>query len=263
MTLNSLFWHVVDPYLLRFAQEDKMKAPFTRSSAAAMLLAGLILPAHAQVTCDLSAEPSLARFEGNTELIGDIVVSCTGGTPTPANLLVPQADFRVFLNTNVTSRITHTSAKTNFSEALMLVDEPNRGVAPSATALPGFPLLNCGQLGAPDSGPLGPGICEILQHGRSDTNLRRYAGRRSGQDLLSRDCGGGRLRMWPAECVSGPVSKPGQLIVFPGVPFDPPGVSRGDASRKDRLPAVPLGRCGGESIMAAHGAAPQGGIMEA
>jgi hypothetical protein len=98
--------------------------------AAAMLLAGVVVPAEAQVvSCAVSSPPAaLARLEGNTELLSDLVLSCTGGTPTGAGLVVPQINITVILNTNETSRVTASSATSvSFSEALLLMDEPNSG----------------------------------------------------------------------------------------------------------------------------------------
>src|ERR1035438_3164786 len=87
---------------------------------AAILLAFFVVPAGAQVTCSASTIPRLARTAGNTELVADIVLACTGGTPTPAGLLVPQINLTVFLNTNLTSLVTeHTAAGPDFSEALL------------------------------------------------------------------------------------------------------------------------------------------------
>ena len=69
----------------------------------------------------------VVRAEGYTELVGDIVLNCTGGAPTLAGQLVPQVNFTVFLNTNVTSKITSAfqfaqnpnSFNANFDEALL------------------------------------------------------------------------------------------------------------------------------------------------
>ena len=41
------------------------------------------------------------------QLIGDIVLTCTGGIPTPAGGAVPTVNFTILLNTNVTSRLTN------------------------------------------------------------------------------------------------------------------------------------------------------------
>jgi hypothetical protein len=97
------------------------------------LLAGFAVTANAQTTgpafsCTASAAvPPQLRAEGLTELTGDIVLNCTGGTALAAGTAVPPtnfANFTVFLgNTTVTSRILDTT--TNASEALLLIDEPN------------------------------------------------------------------------------------------------------------------------------------------
>ncbi len=73
-------------------------------------------------TCvaNVAVQPTL-RAEGLTELVGDIVLSCTGGTPTPAGQLVPTTNLRLTLNTNVTSRL----LPNGLSDALLLIDEPN------------------------------------------------------------------------------------------------------------------------------------------
>jgi hypothetical protein len=91
------------------------------------LLTGFAVSANAQLlnqfSCTAQASvPPLLRSEGITELVGDIVIQCTGGTPTGATLPLPTANFAVFLgNTTVTSR---TIGPNGFSEALLLVDEP-------------------------------------------------------------------------------------------------------------------------------------------
>jgi len=63
--------------------------------------------------------PPVVRAEGFTELTGDLVVTCTGGNPAaPFN-----ANFQVFLNTNITSRLLSVGG-TEVSEALLMIDEP-------------------------------------------------------------------------------------------------------------------------------------------
>jgi len=63
-----------------------------------------------------SGVPPVVRAEGYTELVGDIVISCTGGNPAAPFF----ANFQLFLNTNITSRL----LASNQSEALLMVDEP-------------------------------------------------------------------------------------------------------------------------------------------
>jgi hypothetical protein len=64
------------------------------------------------------------RSEGFTELVGDIVLNCTGGTALTFGSQIPQANITVFLNTAVTSRILGNGGANNASEALLLIDEP-------------------------------------------------------------------------------------------------------------------------------------------
>ena len=78
----------------------------------------------APATCvATTAVPPVLRAEGMSELVGDIVIDCTGGTPTLNNANVPQTNITVTLNTAVTSR-TYNTATPAVSEALLLVDEP-------------------------------------------------------------------------------------------------------------------------------------------
>src|ERR1700722_15175489 len=50
-----------------------------------------------------------ARAEGLTELVGDLVLNCTGGTPTPFGAVINPVNIQVFLNTALTSRLLTTS----------------------------------------------------------------------------------------------------------------------------------------------------------
>lgn len=74
-------------------------------------------------TCVANAGvPPIVRAEGITELVGDLLLNCTGGTPTPAGQTIPLSNVTIFLNTNITSRIV--GPVSNASEALILIDEP-------------------------------------------------------------------------------------------------------------------------------------------
>jgi hypothetical protein len=66
--------------------------------------------------------PPLVRAQGITELVGDVILNCTGGNPTALGAVVPQNNVQVFLNTNVTSRLL--AGSTTLTEALLMVDEP-------------------------------------------------------------------------------------------------------------------------------------------
>jgi hypothetical protein len=122
------------------------------------LLAGIFLPrtADAQtggggptpLTCasNTTSTPTV-RFEGQTEAVGDIVVSCTGGQQIPSGGTTPQINLTVSFPTPVTSRLLNG----NVSEALLLIDEPNSGLpAPvrgfgsaAAFTLCGTPQTGC------------------------------------------------------------------------------------------------------------------------
>jgi hypothetical protein len=81
------------------------------------------------------------RSEGYTELVGDIVLNCTGGSPVPFGAQIPQANITVFMNTQVTSRVLTTFTGVNASEALLLIDEPGSTTVTGYGA--GLPQLPC------------------------------------------------------------------------------------------------------------------------
>ena len=66
--------------------------------AQAQSFAGMICQANAGTPPDV-------RFEGDTELVGDFVMACTGGTPTPMDGSVPTVTLTVDLNLSITSRV--------------------------------------------------------------------------------------------------------------------------------------------------------------
>jgi hypothetical protein len=91
------------------------------------------------ITCFANAAtPQQDRAEGITELVGDLVLSCTGGTPTAAGLAVPTVNITIALNTQVTSRLV--GGTTNITESVLMIDDPQPGfqnLCP-ATALNNF-----------------------------------------------------------------------------------------------------------------------------
>jgi hypothetical protein len=88
------------------------------SAASAQTLNGITCFANA-------ATPLQARAEGITELVGDVVLSCNGGTPTPSGAAVPTVNITVALNTQVTSRLVGGSS--NITEALLMLNDPAPG----------------------------------------------------------------------------------------------------------------------------------------
>jgi hypothetical protein len=191
----------------------------------AAILAGCLTPASAQIHCTPTVVASDARSTGYTELVGDLVFTCTGGTPTPAGQVVTPVTISVFLNTHITSRITaHTGAGAEFSEALLLIDEPNSGQAPGIGPVSiAKPLLNCGNTGAPDNGPPGPGVCELISDGNPKDSYdgtpwvpASHCATVTG--LLNPVFGCGRPNAF-----QGRPNVQGNLVQFEQVPFDPPG----------------------------------------
>ena len=196
--------------------------------AVVALLAGFTGQVRAQVApfqCTADAGvPPIVRVEGFTEQVGDITLNCTGGIPTPAGAAVPQVNFTVGLNTNITSRLL---AANLYNEALLIVDEPHSATQPTR------PILNCGASGAPDVGGSGPGVCSIISDGNP---LDTYDG--TAGTYGTGACNGANNTVIPPSAGSygcgrpnvfqgriGTAQNTGQAntVSFLGVPMDPPG----------------------------------------
>ncbi len=97
--------------------------------AVVALLLGLGSSANAQIAlqtpafnCTANAgNPTIIRAEGLTELVGDMLLNCNGGTPTLHGAAIPLSNVTIFLNTNLTSRLVGSGA---LSEATLMIDEP-------------------------------------------------------------------------------------------------------------------------------------------
>lgn len=63
----------------------------------------------------------LLRAQGVTEQVGDVVLQCTGGTPTVVGNPIPLSTITITLNTNITDRILNTG--NSLAEALLVVDD--------------------------------------------------------------------------------------------------------------------------------------------
>jgi len=203
--------------------------------AVVVLLAGLSIPASAQgtgttaVTCNNGgATTPIVRAEGLTELMGDLVLNCTGGPATPANQVVPQVNITIILSVTITSKITASSL---YNEALLIIDEPNQS-APGPNS--NRPILNCGAAGAPDNSPeSGPGVCSIVSDGNPATTYNGVQ-----QKFGTLTCNGASATSNPPAAGSFGCGSPNVFqgrqgtpfntglinnISFLGVPFDPPG----------------------------------------
>jgi hypothetical protein len=170
--------------------------------AVVCLLSALPIFAQAQpFQCAQTSVPSppVLRVEGHAELIGDIVLTCTGG--------------------NITNKLTNSQ----FTDALLLIDEPN-----SPLRSPSHPLLNCGNLGAPDSA----GFCAITGTGNA---ANTYDGTPNGYGVGVCDGNSGRPAPNSFQCGRpnvfqaklGTPQNPTQsnAITFFSVPLDPPGTT--------------------------------------
>ncbi len=190
------------------------------------MLAGLTVPVSAQAPpfqCIANAGvPPIVRGEGYTELVGDLTLNCTGGIPTPAGQVVPQVNFTILLNTNITSRLLSGGL---YNEALLIIDEPHSAVNPARN------ILNCGAPGAPDNGTSGPTVCSIISDGNpADTydgtpnaHGTGACGAQGNPAIGTYGCG--RPNVFQGR--TGTQQNPGQYnsVTWLGVPVDPPGTT--------------------------------------
>lgn len=205
------------------------------ATAMITLLAGLSAPAIAQSCNAGSVLPPDMRQEGHAELVGEILIRCTGGVSTPPGQNVPAVNIRVQLNTFVTSALSVSGGLDN--EVLLIVDEPNSGryapnvMAANSTGERG--LLACGQAGAPDNSPSGPNRCRIVAPNHAS---RTYDGTANGwwtlDDGSQTTCDGasgrpaagtygcGRPNVFQGHYLAAGAQN---IVEFDGVPFDPPG----------------------------------------
>ena len=104
-----------------------------------LLLAAIPGFAQSQACTTFAANTPQLRAEGFTELIGDILVKCTGGIPTPKGQNIPQGNFTVYLNAPVTSRVLNPTA--SGLESLLLIDDPSSANQKLCTSLNGCAVL--------------------------------------------------------------------------------------------------------------------------
>src|SRR5271165_4427343 len=98
-------------------------------AAAAAILAGAANCAEAQSSCVVqNSTPTIVRVEGTTELVGDVFLACTGGTPTASGQPVPIVNVTLSSNTSLTNRL----LGGGYMDALLTIDEPY----PSTPILP-------------------------------------------------------------------------------------------------------------------------------
>jgi hypothetical protein len=120
------------------------------------------------------AVPPVLRAEGLTEMVGDIVLTCTGGpTPVVSSTPISTANVTVSFQTNVTSRLLNYNSSTSpsavtspyTSEALLMIDEPGSGLQIGPWASAGPQNIGPGALQTLCTGPGGGGAASIMGAG--------------------------------------------------------------------------------------------------
>src|SRR5688572_15367098 len=103
----------------------RIKSPL--GTSAILLLAASALQAQVIVCNTNAGVPPVVRAEGSTELVGDVLIQCTGGVAGQ----VTTSNITLILNTDITSR----SINASQTEALLIVDEfgsPTQGSTAAA-----------------------------------------------------------------------------------------------------------------------------------
>jgi hypothetical protein len=152
-----------------------------------------------------AANPPLVRAEGVTEEVGDVVLVCTGGTPTAVGQPIPESNVSVTLNTTITDRILNQS--TGLSEALLIVDDAFPAAPVPSTAIRSSSNSAATQLVCPATG--GVNTCAITSTGTA-------SGAPGG------DYDGNNVGVTHYNVFQGVVTGANQ-ITFLGVPIDAPG----------------------------------------
>ena len=208
------------------------------------------------------AVPPTLRAEGLTELIGDIVINCTGGVTPVLGQPLATANFTVSLGANVTSRLlTYASVNpssvtaANTSEALLLIDEPGSGLTMGQYNVPASVAPNYG----PNATQVlcGAGNVPFSAVGASSTGCPEYAQQLANGDYVMSNVAtgftGSAAQVGPN--VFAGVSS-GNQVSFYGIPIMPPasaGVARIFRITNVRLNANALaggGLAGTQSVMA-------------
>jgi hypothetical protein len=194
------------------------------------LILGLVPTASAQPNafqCGVNiAVPNQLRFEGLTELTGDLVITCTGGTPTAVGQNIPLVNISVFIgNTTVTSRIMNTT--TGQSEALLMLDEPQPQTVPvfDPTPLPTGVTSNLNPQTLCTS-PNGASVCGAVGDGKGGFSGNNVAGFPTFSYYGSTTETVGAVNVpQHANIFQGIVAAGTNQVQWLGIPIDPPGTA--------------------------------------
>ena len=221
----------MSPTLLR--RRVQVSASALRLTTVFLITVACAFPVAAQSTptCNVFSPNSIMRAESYSDVMGDLIIQCTGGTPTALGQRVPPVTLTVFVTAPITSKITGDPIPTlqsPFTEVLALIDEPNSSFAYNA-ANPNVrrPLLACGSTPHSPYDVNNVGVCSIISDGSGMTTYIGYAGH---PNVF-------QGRVMP--------NTGGTGIQFVDMPIDPPGpgnhgssASTISASTPLRLPAV-------------------------
>ncbi len=182
-----------------------------RLAVAIFFFTGTVVFGQLPMSCQLNemTAPNI-RADGYSELLGDVVLTCTGGTPTPLGQPVPLVSVALTLNTWVASRPIGThlgpgNVLEGYIDSLLLIDEPYPSTMIVSSTWP-RPPNHPAQTLCYSSANASPGACNYLLGN-----------------------GGGGY-----ESTSSPYLQPGTFTIYAGqydgnqitwagVPIDPPG----------------------------------------
>jgi hypothetical protein len=191
------------------------------------------------------AVPPVLRAEGLTELVGDIVLTCTGGATPTVGALLPTANVTVSFQSNVTSRLLNYNLSTSpssvtspfTSEALLLIDEPGSGLQVAPPVVGGTAPVGVGPQAAQILCTAGGVPASIM--GAGNGGCPQYVQQYGGDYVMSSSP---TTLTAPANVYAG-IAVSNQVTFF-GVPIMPPtstGVSR--VFRTPTQPKEPHVRC--------------------
>lgn len=227
------------------------------------LLAGSTVAVNAQtLTCfSLTATNQNVRIEGDAELVGDILLGCSGsGFTTPAGTLISGADITVNIpSTIITSKILNPGTSTPISEATLIVDDLKDQTCQAAnTGTGGQYITNAGTTGYANNGgdgssavqgsnciyywpgsrrhqvcsdtsnPGGLGVCQVYAKASGPENsydgLTRNPGTDGCPNPLPANTGTGSTAQTVCNNPNIFVGQPNGTgaVIFRGVPLDPP-----------------------------------------
>lgn len=96
------------------------------------------------LNCRRIDQPATVRAEGAAELLADIVLACSGGSPTPSGRRVPEYQFAIVANTGLPNRTPESViGDWSLSDALLLIDEPDP--ASQTVCIPDSRAVTCPQ----------------------------------------------------------------------------------------------------------------------